>query len=82
MAEVHKGERTTSAADQKVREDKIREEERAKLRNEQRSTAGPIDKGQPSSTSSKPIRDMSDEEFKEYEHQKDADRLRRRRTTA
>ena len=82
VAEVHKDERTTSAAEQKTREGKIREEERAKLRNEQRSTDGPIDKGQPGSTSTKPIRDMSDDEFKDYERQKDAERIRRRRASA
>jgi len=80
VAEVHKDERTKLSTEQKAREDKIREEERAKLRNEQRSTDGPIDKGQPSSTSNKPVRDMNDEEFKEYERQKDADRIRRRRS--
>lgn len=80
VAEVHKDERTKLTTEQKAREDKIREEERAKLRNENRSSAGPIDKGQPSSASSKPVKEMSDEEFREYERQKDADRIRRRRT--
>ena len=80
MAEVHKDERTKLTTDTKAREDKIREEERAKLRNENRSSDGPIDKGQPSSTSTKPVKDMNDEEFKEYERQKDAERIRRRRS--
>ena len=82
VAEVHKDERTKLTTDSKAREDKIREEERAKLRNEQKATDGPIDKGQPGSTSSKPVKDMSDEEFKVYERQKDDERIRRRRTAS
>ena len=82
VADVHKDEKVKSTADQKTREDKIREEERAKLRNENRSADGPIDKGQPASTSTKPVKEMNDEEFKEYERQKDAERIRRRRTAS
>lgn len=79
VAVVHKDERKRLETDSKTREDKIREEERAKLRNERRTNDGPIDKGTPASTSSKPVKDMSTAEFAEYERQKDAERIRRRR---
>ena len=82
VADVHKDERVKSTADQKTREDKVREQERAKLRNQNRSADGPIDKGQPGSTSTKPVKDMTDDEFREYERQRDADRIRRRRTAS
>jgi hypothetical protein len=69
---------TKLAADSKTVADKAREDERAKLRNEQRAVDGPIDKGQPSSPAlSKKTWDMTDEEFKAYDAIKDAERRRR-----
>lgn len=72
-------ETTKLAADSKSAVEKAREEERAKLRNEQRTTDGPIDKGQPSSPApgAKKTWDMTDEEFKAYDAARDADRRRR-----
>jgi hypothetical protein len=69
---------TKLAADSKTVAEKAREEERAKLRNEQRSVDGPIDKCQPASNPvQKKTWDMTDEEFKAFDAIKDAERRRR-----
>lgn len=69
---------TKLAADSKTVADKAREEERAKLRNEQRTVDGPLDKGQPSSSApAKKTWDMTDEEFKAYDAVRDTERRRR-----
>lgn len=85
VASVHKdnaqkatAEREKLAGDTKTAVDKAREEERAKLRNEQRAVDGPLDKGQPASLPpSKKTWEMTDEEFKTYDAQRDAERRRR-----
>lgn len=74
-------ERTKLTETSKTAVDKAREEERAKLRNEQRTVDGPLDKGTPASNPSpKKTWDMTDEEFKAYDAVKDQER-RRRMTT-
>lgn len=66
------------SAESKTAVEKAREEERAKLRNEQRTVEGPVDRGQPSSApQAKKIGEMSDEEFKAYDAIKDSERRRR-----
>lgn len=92
VAAVHRDNATKFAADRdklslestKLRDDsktaveKAREEERAKLRNEQRTVDGPVDKGQPSSAPTlKKTWEMTDEEFKAFDAIKDAERRRR-----
>lgn len=77
VADIHKDERNKTAAEVKAQIDKAREEERAKLRNEQRASDGPVDKGQPSSNKKIDWLNLSDEEFKRLEAEKDAERQRR-----
>lgn len=79
VADIHKDERNTTASEVKAQIEKAREEERAKLRNEQRQSDGPVDKGQPSSTKKTDWLNMSGEEFKRLEAEKDAERQRRSR---
>ncbi len=81
VAEVHKARAKALADEQKGLSDKVREEERAKLRNEQRTSEGAVDKGAPASNGQKKaVWDMSEEEFKTYDAQRDQERkLRTRR---
>lgn len=81
VAEVHKAEAKRVADEAKSAVDKAREEERVKLRNEQRASEGKLDKGQPASTSKVDFATMSDEEFKAYDAQLTEQRLRRQRQT-
>ena len=80
VAEVHKDNAKKAVEQAKVAADKAREEERARQRNEQRKDEGPIDRGSPASPAPKKnVWDMSDEEFKAYDSQKDAERKLRQR---
>jgi len=80
VADVHKNKAKQAAESAKTVADKAREEERAKLRNEQRRDEGPIDRGSPASPAPKKgTWDMTDEEFKAYDAQKDAERKLRQR---
>lgn len=80
VADIHKDEKTKTAAEVKAAIEKAREEERARLRNEQRQSDGPVDKGQPSSTNKKiDWLNLSDEEFRRLEAERDAERHRRLR---
>lgn len=80
VADVHKDRAKKATDNVKVVADKAREEERARLRNEQRRGEGPVDRGSPASPASKPDwKTMTDEEFKVYDAQRDADRKARQR---
>lgn len=80
VVEVHKSERQRTEAEIKSAIEKAREEERAKLRNEQRAAEGKVDKGTPASTSSKiDWANLSEEEFKALDAQRTAERLARQR---
>jgi len=80
VADVHKAKVSKLTEDQKTLADRTREEERAKLRNEQRTSDGRVDKGQPSSVANKNVWDMSPEEFKDYDAQRDQERKLRQRS--
>jgi hypothetical protein len=80
VAEVHKVKAKQAMEQVKTAADKAREEERARQRNEQRKDEGPIDRGSPASPAPKKnVWDMTDEEFKAYDSQKDAERKLRQR---
>lgn len=85
VAAVHKDNASKAAAEReklanesKTAVERAREEERAKLRNEQRTVDGPVDKGLPASTPApKKTWEMTDEEFKTYDAARDAERRAR-----
>lgn len=79
IAEVHRDEARKASLSVKEQVDKAREEERAKLRNEQRSTDGKVDKGTPAAAGRIDYATISDEEFTRLEDERKADRLRRQR---
>lgn len=80
VADWHKVEAKRVADEAKGAVEKAREEERVKLRNEQRSSSGKLDTGSPASTTGKvDFTSMSDEEFKAYDAQLTEQRLRRQR---
>lgn len=83
VVDIHKDEKTKTASEVKAQIEKAREEERARQRNEQRQSDGPVDKGQPSSTNKKiDWLTISDEEFARLEREKDAERMRRSRNNS
>ncbi len=80
IADVHKSKARRVADETKTAVEKAREEERAKLRNEQRVTSGAVDKGSPGSAGGKvDFTSMTDEEFRAYDAQRNAERLARTR---
>jgi len=80
VAEVHKDRSKKAAEQAKTAADKAREEERARQRNEQRRDEGPIDRGTPASTGiKKAVWDMTDDEFKQMDAQKEQERKLRAR---
>lgn len=79
VADVRKDEAKKATLTVKEQVEKAREEERAKLRNEQRSTEGKLDKGSPAAAGKVDYASMSDAEFIALEAEKTAERLRRQR---
>lgn len=79
VADVHKDEAKKASTSSKEQVEKAREEERAKLRNEQRGASGTLDKGTPASAGKVDWTNMSDAEFIAHEETLKADRLRRQR---
>lgn len=78
-ADVHKDEKRIKESEAKDLVEKAREDERVKLRNEQRSADGKLDKGGSASAPKVDFTSMSDEEFKVYDEARTAERLRRQR---
>lgn len=79
VADVHKSERQRIEGESKTLVEKVREEERAKLRNETRAADGKLDKGTPATATKVDWATLSDEEFKALDAQRDEDRRRRQR---
>ena len=79
IAEVHKTKARTAEASFAEREKKAREDERTRLRNEQRETEGVVDRGAgASSGAKKDWLSMSPEEFAKIDAAKEAERSARR----
>ena len=79
VADVHRDASKQATAEAKTLADKAREDERTKLRNEQRASDGLLDKGTPASTAKFDSRTATAEEFKAYDDAKTAARLQRQR---
>lgn len=79
VAEVHKNSAIKASNDSKALVDKAREDERAKLRNEQRANDGAVDKGTPASAAKFNSSTATDAEFRAKVAADDAARLARQR---